>query len=75
MINHQLHQGSKPYTLISTPDYKRFNTTGLTDAGIMKKRAYGLACTGSNVAVHFNDNKIDCKTSDDTVIGELKQIV
>ena len=60
--------GSKPYTLISyTPDYKRFNTEGLTDDmfSIMKKRAYDLAaCTGSNVAVHFNENKIDCKTLD-----------
>ena len=50
---------SKPYTLISyTPDYKRFNTNGLTDDmfSIMKKRAYDLAaCTGSHISVHFND--------------------
>mgnify|MGYP001353793017 CR=1 FL=1 len=72
---------SKPYTLISyKPDYSRFNSNGLSDSmySTMKKRAYDLAaCTGSNVNVFFNDEKLDCKTLDkyvDFFIGNKNDV-
>ena len=56
---------SIPFTKITyIPDYKRFKSSGLTDdmIKIMLKRAYDLtACTGNNVNVYFNDNKLECK--------------
>jgi DNA topoisomerase-2 len=56
---------SKPYTKISyIPDFARFKSTGITDdmMALMEKRAYDLsACTESDVAIYFNDTKIDCK--------------
>lgn len=56
---------SKPYTKITyIPDYKRFQSEGLTDdmVKIMKKRAYDLTCcTDNTVAVYFNDEKLESK--------------
>ena len=56
----------KPYTKITyTPDYKRFNKSGLTDDMILiiEKRAYDVAAfTNSNVNVFINETKIECKT-------------
>jgi DNA topoisomerase II len=67
----------KPYTKISyIPDYKRFNETGLSEDmyNVMEKRAYDLAaCTGNNVNIYFNNDKLDCKTFEkyvDYYIGE-----
>ena len=70
----------KPYTKITyLPDYKRFKTSGLSDDlyKIMEKRAFDMAaCTGTNVNIYFNDNKIDCKTFEkyaDLYIGNKKE--
>lgn len=56
----------KPYTKITyIPDYKLFHKSGLTDemCKIITKRAYDLAgCTGKEVNVFLNDEKIDCKS-------------
>ena len=73
---------SKPYTKISyIPDYIRFNESGLSDDmyNIMEKRAYDLAaCTGNNVNIYFNNDKLDCKTFEkyvDYYIGDKWEIV
>lgn len=56
---------SKPFTKITyIPDYARFKSDGLTEdmKNIMLKRTYDLAaCTGNNVNVYFNGEKLDCK--------------
>ena len=56
---------SKPYTKITyIPDYARFKSNGLTEdmKNIMLKRTYDLAaCTGNNVNIYFNGEKLDCK--------------
>ena len=71
---------SKPYTKITyTPDYARFKSTGLTEdmKNIMLKRTYDLAaCTGSNVNVYFNNEKLDCKNFEKYInyyIGEKSE--
>ena len=71
---------TKPYTKITyLPDYKRFKIDGITDDmfKIMEKRAYDMAaCTGSNVNIYFNNQKIDCKTFEkyaDLYLGNKKE--
>jgi DNA topoisomerase-2 len=54
-----------PYTKITfTPDYKRFGLDGLTNDmyELFRKRAYdACATTDNNVAVYFNEEKIQVK--------------
>lgn len=57
---------SAPYTKIRfLPDYRRFGLEGLTDDiyALFRKRAIDITgCTDSNVAVYFNDEKLQCKS-------------
>ena len=54
---------NKPFTKITyTPDYKRFNSIGLSDdmIKIMRKRAYDITCcTDKTVNVYFNEEKLE----------------
>jgi len=57
---------SKPFTQIDyIPDFKRFNIEGISDdmMELMKKRAFDMAaCSGNDLNIFFNDEKIDCRT-------------
>lgn len=73
----------KPYTSITfTPDYERFGMpNGLTDDmySLMVKRVYdATAVTDSDVAVHLNGTKLECKTFEryvDMYIGDRSESV
>lgn len=61
-----------PYTKITyTPDYKRFdisNPAAIGDWQLLKKRVYDAsACTGTNVSVYLNGEKIKVKGFEDYI--------